>query len=173
MKKQIANFITGCRILGSVFLLFFSVFSIPFYMLYLFCGITDMVDGTIARKTGSVSEFGAKLDSAADIIFVTVSLLKFLPVLDIPNWLWFWMVSILIIRISNLIVGFIFQKRFMALHTVMNKLAGLLLFILPLTLQFIELEYTAVIVCTVATIAALQDGYRMKKGCYDLKIRRT
>ena len=61
----------------------------------------------------------------------------------------------------------------MALHTVMNKLAGLLLFILPLTLQFIELEYTAGIVCTVATIAALQDGYRMKKGCYDLKIRRT
>ena len=54
-------------------LLFFPVFSILFYMLYLFCGLTDMVDGTVARKIGSASEFGVKLDSAADIVFVAVS----------------------------------------------------------------------------------------------------
>ena len=162
MKKQAANIITICRIFGSILLLLFPVFSSVFYILYLLCGITDMVDGTIARKTGSASEFGAKLDSTADMIFVGASFIKILPVLDIPKWLWFWMISILILRISNLIVGFISQKRFIVLHTVMNKLAGLLLFILPLTLYVIELEYTAVIVCTVATIAAVQEGHLIR-----------
>lgn len=51
MKKQIASIITVCRILGSIGLLFCPVFSASFYGLYLFCGLTDMVDGTIARKT--------------------------------------------------------------------------------------------------------------------------
>ena len=73
MKKQIANIITLCRIPGSIGLLFCPVFSDRFYVLYLFCGLTDMVDGTIARKTGAVSEFGSSLDTVADFLFVIVS----------------------------------------------------------------------------------------------------
>ena len=39
---------------------------IRFYILYLFCGLTDMIDGAIVRKTGAVSKFGARLDTIAD-----------------------------------------------------------------------------------------------------------
>ena len=63
MTKYIANILTGCRILGSLLLLVFPVFSFGFYITYLFCGFSDMIDGTIARKTNSVSEFGSKLDT--------------------------------------------------------------------------------------------------------------
>ena len=105
MKKQAANFITLNRIFGSILLLFFPVFSLGFYILYLFCGFTDMVDGTIARKTNTESAFGARLDTVADFVFVTVSLIKFLPVLDIPKWLWIWMAVIAIIRIGSMIFG--------------------------------------------------------------------
>ena len=70
MRKQIANIITSSRILCSIFMLFFPAFSVAFYILYLFCGITDMIDGTIARKTYSTSAFGAKLDTVADFVFV-------------------------------------------------------------------------------------------------------
>ena len=72
MKKQIANIITVCRILGSVGLLFCPVFSACFYGLYLFCGLTDMVDGAIARKTGAASTFGARLDTVTDVLFGTL-----------------------------------------------------------------------------------------------------
>ena len=85
MKKQAANFITICRIFGSILMLFFPVFSSGFYILYLFCGFTDMVDGTVARKTNAESIFGARLDTIADFTFVIVSLMKFLLVMDIPN----------------------------------------------------------------------------------------
>ena len=162
MKKQLANFITASRMIGSILLLFFPVFSIPFYILYLFCGITDMVDGTIARKTNAVSKFGEKLDTVADFIFVSVSLVKFLPVMDIQKWLWIWIIVIAVIRIGNMGFAVVSGKTFVSLHTMMNKLTGLLLFLLPLTLHMIELEYSAVLICTVATFAAVQEGYLIR-----------
>jgi len=158
MKKQLANCITASRILGSILMLFFPVFSVPFYLFYLFCGVTDMVDGTIARKTGAVSGFGEKLDTAADFIFVIISLIKFLPVMDLPKWLWIWIIVIAAIRIGNMGFAVASGKTFVSLHTVMNKLTGLLLFLLPLALHFVELEYSAVLICAVATFAAVQEG---------------
>jgi CDP-diacylglycerol--glycerol-3-phosphate 3-phosphatidyltransferase len=50
MTKHIANIITCCRILSSFLLLFFPAFSLDFYITYLLCGFSDMVDGTIAKK---------------------------------------------------------------------------------------------------------------------------
>lgn len=60
---MIANFVTILRIVFSLIMLFFSVLSPGFYFCYLLAGITDMVDGTIARKPGTESEFGQKLDT--------------------------------------------------------------------------------------------------------------
>ena len=159
MTKRIANIVTGCRILGSIMLLFFTAFSTEFYILYLFCGFTDMIDGTIARKTNSNSEFGSKLDTFADFVFVTAALIKLLSVILIPLWLLIWVGIIAVIKISNIIWGYASEKKFISQHTVMNKVTGLLLFILPLTVSFAELKYTAVAVCSVATFSAFQEGY--------------
>ena len=105
MMKHLANIITGCRIPGSILLLFFPAFSAEFYIIYLICGFTDMIDGTIARKTDSTSEFGSKLDTAADLVFAAVSLIKLLPAIHIPQWLWFWGIVIAIIKTGSIIRG--------------------------------------------------------------------
>lgn len=88
MIKQAANIITMCRILGSVLLLFVPAFSKAFYGIYLLCGFSDMIDGTIARKTNSAGELGAKIDTAADLAFVTAAMIQILPAIQIPQWLW-------------------------------------------------------------------------------------
>ena len=103
MTKHIANILTGCRILGSILLLFFSAFSVAFYIIYLFCGFSDMIDGTIARKTNSISKFGSQLDTIADLIFVVASMIRLLPVIHFPQWLWIWCGMIAIIKIGNII----------------------------------------------------------------------
>lgn len=123
-----------------------------------------MVDGTIARTTHTDSEFGAKLDSVADFIFVVISLVKLLPMIHIPRWLWIWILVIAIIKIINVISGFICKRRLMIEHTIMNKVTGFMLFILPLTFVFIELKYSAVVVCTIATFAAIQEGHLIRTG---------
>ena len=110
MKNHLANILTGFRILGSMLLLFIPVFSAAFYSVYLFCGFTDMIDGTVARMTGSASRFGEKLDTAADIVFVAVALIRFLPQLPIPLWLWIWGGGIAVIKIGNLLLGYVSEK---------------------------------------------------------------
>ena len=165
MKKHIANIVTGCRILGSVLLLLFPAFSVEFYIIYITCGFSDMIDGTVARKTNSAGALGAKIDTAADIAFVTVSLIKILPAINIPQWLWIWGVVIAIIKIGNIIRGYVFKKQFVSLHTIMNKITGLLLFLLPLTMFFIELKYSSIVVCSLATFAAIQEGFCITKNC--------
>ena len=164
MKKQIANIITLCRILGSIGLLFCPVFSDRFYVLYLFCGLTDMVDGTIARKTGAVSEFGSSLDTVADFLFVIVSFVKLAPVIRIPVWIWVWVAVIAVAKLVNLVRGFTQKKQMPALHTIANKATGLCLFLLPLTMSFVDLRYAAPVVCVLATIAAIQEGYYIVTG---------
>ena len=122
-----------------------------------------MVDGTIARKANAVTEFGAKLDTASDFIFFAAALIKLLPIIHIPKWIWAWIVIIAIIKIFNVILGFIYTKKLISLHTVMNKITGLLLFLLPLALQFIEIKYSLIAVCIIATISAIQEGYLIIK----------
>ena len=162
MRKQIANIITSLRIICSILMLFSCVPSIKFCLLYIFCEVTDMVDGTIARKTNAVSKFGARLDSVADIIFVVVSLIKFLPTIHLQWWLCMWIVVITAIKISNNVWGLINKKKIILLHTIANKLTGLFLFLLPLTLPFIDLRYSAPMVCFMATFAAIQEGYYIR-----------
>ena len=164
MKKQIANIITSCRILGSIGLLCCPVFSACFYGLYIFCGLTDMVDGTIARKTSAVSEFGARLDTVADFLFVIASFVKLVPVIRIPVWIWGWAAVIAIVKLVILVWGSTQMKQMPSLHTIANKATGLCLFLLPLTMSVVDLQYTAPVVCVIATTAAIQEGYYIATG---------
>ena len=159
-----ANIITSCRVLGSMLLLFFSMTSIPFYVLYLLCGLSDVLDGIVARKTNTVSSFGAKLDTFADSIFVAILLIKIWLEMDVPIWLWIWIVVIGVNKIVNLIWGFVHTKRLLVEHTILNKVTGVLLFLLPFTLVWVDLNYSAMVVCVVATISAIQEGCYIIKG---------
>ena len=156
-----ANIITGIRIVISCFLLFCAAFSSAFFILYIVAGASDMIDGAIARKTGTVSEFGARLDTIADTVFIAICLIKMLPVLDVPIWLYIWVAIIAFIKVANIAAGYIRQKKFIPVHSMINKITGGLLFVFPLTLAFIDLRYSAPIVCMVATATAIQEGYRM------------
>ena len=164
--KNIANIITGSRIVFSLSILFTPPLSPIFYVLYGAAGLSDMIDGTVARKTNTVSSFGAKLDTIADFIFAVVCLIKLMPVLDIPAWLWIWIAVIALIKVINIISGAIMLKRMIVLHTVMNKITGALCFLFPFTLSFVELKYGAIFVCAVATFAAIQEGHfiRMERS---------
>lgn len=159
-----ANLITGGRILCSVFLLFPQVFSPAFYALYLTAGLTDILDGAVARKTQTVSEFGSQLDTVADGVFAIVCLIRLLPVLEVPAWVWVWTAVIALIKAVNLLSGFVCRKKFVAEHTLMNKITGFLPFCLPLTVPYIDFRYSAFAAGIIATFAAVQEGHFIRTG---------
>ena len=92
-------------------------------------------------------------------------MIKLLSAIPIPEWLWIWVSVIVIIKIGNIIWGYVSQKQFISLHTLMNKVTGLLLFLLPLTLSFVELKYSSIAVCCIATFSAIQEGVYIVTGC--------
>ena len=116
-----ANIITGIRIICSIALLFCPVFSPAFYALYITTGVSDMMDGEVARKTGTGSAFGSKLDTAADFVFVVVCLIKLIPAIHAPTWFIIWIIVIAVIKAINLISGYVMRKEMVSLHTEMNK----------------------------------------------------
>lgn len=150
-----ANIITGIRIVCSIALLFCSPLSLVFFVIYSIAGFTDMIDGTIARITNTESEFGSKLDTAADFIFFAVCMIKLVPVLKIPFWVYIWICIIASIKILDFVLTYIKEKRFVPKHTILNKVTGGLLFLMPFSLKIINLKYSAVIVCIFASAAAI------------------
>ena len=155
--KRLPNVISALRIAGSIGLLFCNVTGWPFWTLYAFCGISDMVDGWLARKLQAETKAGAILDSVADLSFVVCCAVRLLPILSIPSWLWIWAGIIVIIKIVNQVSALAVFKRFCFPHTVANKLTGFLLFLTVPTI-FRTLMPVAV-VAAVATFAAIQEGH--------------
>ena len=159
-----ANIITIFRILCAATLLLCPALSPSFYALYVIAGLTDMLDGAVARKTKTDSEFGRRLDTTADFLLVVVCFIKLLPVLDIPIWLFIWIIVIALIKLCNIISGYVTRNRLVALHTFLNKATGILLFLVPLTFPLVDLKYSAPIVCAAATFAAVQEGHYIRTG---------
>ena len=162
--KHIPNIITALRIVGAFGLLFFDFRSAVFWTLYLVCGVSDMLDGFLARKLRCESKAGASLDSVADLAFVACCCVKLIPVLNLPFWLWIWAGAIVVVKVINQISALVMYKRFCFPHTFANKATGLLLFVVaPLTL-FLETPVPMVVTAALATFAAVQEGHFIRTG---------
>jgi len=154
--KNAANAVSVLRILLSLSLLT-AVFDSPqFYVLYLLTGLSDIFDGIIARKTGTQSVFGARLDSIGDIIFLICAGIKVLPfVLAAAGCFEYVLAAVSgIVRITAYAVSFFRQGKFCPLHIILNKLTGLLIFITVLLFASFPLLIT---VCCVSAVISSAD----------------
>lgn len=153
---MIANGITVSRILFSFAMIVFPPSSVPFAVLYLLCGVTDVLDGFLARKLHTESEKGAILDSIADLCFAVIYAVKILPLLNLPLWIWIWTAIIAITKITGVLIASKRAHKLSIEHSFGNKLTGLLLFILPLSVCAADVKYGAVLVCAVAAVTVIK-----------------
>ncbi len=155
--KQLPNIISSFRIAGSLGLLLCDVTGVVYWIIYGLCGISDIVDGWLARRLNCVTKMGALLDSLADICFVACCIWKLLPILVLPQWLWLWAGVIVVIKVVNQLSALVMYGHCCFPHTLANKITGFLLFIaVPMTLCTI---IPIAIVASVATFAAIHEGH--------------
>lgn len=155
--KVIPNCITLGRIILAIMLLFFEPLSSAFLVIYILCGVTDLIDGPIARKSGTTSHLGAKLDSAADTILIGICLFTLYPFLGLTLEFILWIFLIAVIRITSIGIALRKFKTYASIHTYGNKLTGLLLFITPLWLSHSTHTIWTTIVCIIATLSAVEE----------------
>tara|TARA_B100000029_G_C17593912_1_gene963423 strand:- start:70 stop:609 length:540 start_codon:yes stop_codon:yes gene_type:complete len=101
-----ASYITLLRVLLIFPIIIFSSFQSSLFnylalVLFIFAGLTDYLDGYIARKTNSVSELGGLLDLLADKLLIS-AILIWLLFLDNSILL---MIPIIIIVLRELIIS--------------------------------------------------------------------
>ena len=154
-----ADAVTSARIAASLLLLFLPLQSAGFFAVYFAAGITDVLDGWLARKTGTASSFGARLDSVADLLFYGIILVRLFPVLwkALPVAIWYAVAAVLLVRLSAYITAAVKYRRFAALHTWLNKLIGAALFLLPCAMAVSAGIVYSWTICILAFAAALEE----------------
>ncbi len=157
--KMIPNIITMVRIIGSLCLLFVEPLKKAFYIIYTIAGLSDAIDGFIARKTNSVSELGSKLDSVADLSFYIVMILRIFPVLweKLPFWIWYMVLSVVIMRIAAYIISAVKFRRFASLHTYLNKAATLMIFFVPYIINHKIISAFCTVICVIGIISSVEE----------------
>ena len=157
IKKILPNLISLFRLVLSPALLLFEPFSNRFLLLYVLLGASDFLDGYLARRWGVSSKLGARLDSAADFLFCGILLYLLFNNLCWPMWALIWVGVIVLVRLSSLTISYVRFTQFSFLHTWTNKATGLLLFLFPLLLRLIGQEWTMLILCSAASISAVEE----------------
>ena len=160
--KRIPNILSVSRIILCLPLLLVEEMTIPFWVLYVIAGTTDMLDGFLARRWGVESKFGARLDSLADFVFVLAVGYKLFPWLKLPSTLWMMIGLIAMVKASNAISAYIVRHRVEFLHTKANKLTGFLLFIGMMTIGQSYFIVVASMIACFALFAAIQEGHMIR-----------
>ena len=127
------------------------------------CGLTDVLDGFLARKLHTESTAGERLDSIADLFFAVVYAVKILPFLNIPLWMWIWVAVIGAVKITSILIASTKAHRLLIEHSFGNKLTGLLLYLLPLSVHIADVKYGATLVCAVATGTVIKEMNNQKE----------
>lgn len=157
LLKQIPNLLTALRIVYAVLLLFVHPLSVPFLVLYLGAGLSDLLDGYLARRLGASGELSARLDSAADFLLCAVLLVILIPLYDWPVWVIVWIAVIALIRLIALAVCYFRFHKFAFLHTYANKATGLLLFLSPVLFWLFGIDVSCYLLCGLAIFSALEE----------------
>ncbi len=131
--KKLPNQITLLRLLLIPFLYYFAYYNRrTFFTVFLIIvGLTDSLDGYLARKLKQESKFGVKFDSFADYV-VYFSLIPWGYFLEKDffvarfNIILILVVLFFLLQLTNLYV----HRRFVFLHTRLGKTAAVVLFIM-------------------------------------------
>lgn len=149
------------RLLGTICILFIAPLKLLYFAVYTATGITDLLDGFIARRMNLTSAFGARLDSIADLCFYTISIIKLMPILIkiLPSFIWIIISVILIARIASYIIAAIKFRRFASHHTWLNKVTGVFVFAIPYFLVTPFAVAFCFLVCFIGILSTAEDLY--------------
>jgi len=121
-----------------------------FITLFVLAGLTDMVDGPLARKIKDAkSKFGADYDTAADLLMVVVGIFIIIPEMNIWPVLQYAIWAALAFKLAAAIPALIKHRTVFFLHTISNKILALTLFLCAIfyfiTMNFNWLQYNVAI----------------------------
>ena len=157
--KYVPNVLSIMRLILIIPLMLLTPLELPFMIIYVVAGVSDMIDGSIARKFNVTSQFGAALDGGADILLVLVVLFRLIPLIEISNWIFIWIIFAVIMKLSSSVIGYIRHKQIIFLHTYAGKTFIFMLFLFPVFYLFFEADTILIVLLIIAMFVFAEDIY--------------
>jgi len=128
-------------------------------VIYVVAGLTDMIDGPLARKLNITSQLGAKLDGGADFLLALVVLFRIAPVIEIANWIMIWIFIAIGMKLISLLIGYMRHKELILLHTYLGKFFAFALFLFPVFYLFMSANTVLIALLVLAMVTFVEDIY--------------
>lgn len=158
LKQNIPNSLSILRIVLSLLIPFVAQNKTLLFVIMLLCGLTDVLDGFIARRFNCQSQLGARLDSIGDFVFFLVLVLYFLVWrIDLIKENIVFLSAVIAVRLSSLIACRVKNRKAYTLHTIANKITGVVVFTGILISFIIEKRVIIEIILTVALVSAVEE----------------
>lgn len=157
--RLLPNALSCLRIALSAALPFLANHPWLFAAAYLLSGLSDALDGYIARRFHLESSLGARLDSLGDLVFFGASVYLVWPLLYQTGFALPCVLVIAAVRIGNIALTRYKFHIWSAMHTIGNKIAGGMLFLaLPACVLLGRIPlWISIPVCFIALLSALEE----------------
>lgn len=155
--KHVPNIVSAARIVFALLLFLARPFSLAFMAIYLVCGVSDIIDGYLARRYDCMSRLGARIDSVGDLVMVISASVMLFPAIRPPVPVMMWVLAIAVVRVAALVASYIRNRSVLSIHTYANKAAGISIFLYPFLFCLSRSVMLQYLICLVASAAALEE----------------
>lgn len=155
--KNLPNILTVIRtVLALILLFFFKEMTVLYIVIFSVAMFTDLIDGTIARKLGCESYFGAVFDSIADLL-LDLNIIKLVITHRVlTKKLALWMTVALGIGIISPIINLIKHKKFFFIHSIPCKIVAGIVSVIPFAIYFGFVDTYLIFALALLTVAMIE-----------------
>lgn len=166
--KQIPNLLTISRIIIAVVIMFIEPYSVAFYVIYAFCGVSDSIDGTLARALKTSGRLGETLDTIGDALLTYTTTHMVAMYARTVDHLSCWQGMVIAIclvfasRVFGALVTLIRFKKFALLHTIGNKVGMFIFYLYPFMYKALRdvggAGYGLYAICALCVLAGIEEA---------------
>ena len=160
--RQIPNILSAARIVIAIVIMFIPPYETAFYVIYAFCGISDLFDGVIARALHIESRLGGTLDTIGDTLLTWTGCHVVFSNMDplYPGLIGA-ILAVFAVRIIGAVITLCRFRKFAMLHTAGNKIAMIILYLYPffytLTAKYGCVQEVVYSICALGVIAGIEE----------------
>src|SRR5574344_642332 len=159
MNSHIPNLISITRLLSCALFFIIGSNKVLFSIITILIGLSDFLDGYIARKYKIQSIRGAKLDSIADMVyFISVFIYFCIYKTNLIMQYKYILIITIVCKLLPLIISLVKNRKIISIHTIMNKISGCMVIVGIIVIILFDVTVMVKIITCIVISASIEES---------------